>query len=909
MVDREFLGWDEPFLTKAVAWLLARRDELPQMWVVVPTAQSGRRLREALAEASGALLAPHVVTPGSFLQVHDGVAAADWIERLAWVEALEDVSDWSDFTALFPEPPGEGRNWASGMAQDFVQLRHTLQENGLLLTTAARKLVESVEADRWAALARLEAKVERVLHSWNATSRSRLLSETLPMPPESSRIVLVGVTEMPPLVERAWLTGTRHVTALIGAPVGEAAEFSSIGKPLPNWTARPLAQANGETLVAADPRQQAVEALRVLASIQTASNQVALGTADPAVGNELSRALTREGWVAFHPAEALPTRGLARFFKIWATYLADPSFANIASLLSLPETGILVGGKRAQKSQQLAELRNRWMVTRAEDLQGRLDSKKIRNETERQIAEDLLEMVKSLERWRTSLLAESFYGSLERFIRVLSKTTTTAEEEAAEMLAWLEEAAPLMKKVRRGIVFWLELMLAELPSPSPTPPAGRIIDIQGWLELFHEPGSHLVLCGMNDGKVPARSGGEPWLSESSRERLGLIKDTDRAARDAYLYHAMIQARLASGRVDVICGKSGETGDTLLPSRLLLAVTRAELPARVKLLFREVEPPEAGLRWQADWQWQPRAATPPQRLNVTSLGDYLSCPFRYYLKHVLSMRSAEPARMEWNARDFGNVAHEVLERWGRDAIARRADRPEVIHGWLSAELDRVVAEWFDKRAPLAVRIQTEALRQRLVWFSRTQAGLITEGWEVIDVERKIEVPVGEAKIIAKIDRIDRHRDTGHLRVLDYKTGKVTGVDHAHRKTLSAKSNLAAHLDLACPAVYEGEEKGKSVNFLWINLQLPLYAAALLDEGAALPTPCYFTLGATETEVAVHEWTHFEQADLDAARACADWVAEQIAKAVFWPPAEKVSYDDYTVLASGRNLAEMIAWPSS
>ena len=68
MMEREFLGWDRPFLTQAVAWLLERRDELPGMLVVVPTAQSGRRLREALAESAGALLAPKVVTPGSFLQ-------------------------------------------------------------------------------------------------------------------------------------------------------------------------------------------------------------------------------------------------------------------------------------------------------------------------------------------------------------------------------------------------------------------------------------------------------------------------------------------------------------------------------------------------------------------------------------------------------------------------------------------------------------------------------------------------------------------------------------------------------------------------------------------------------------------------------------------------------------------------
>ena len=108
MVEREFLGWDQPFLTRAVEWLLERRDDLPGMLVVVPTSQSGRRLRETLAAATGALLSPKVVTPGWFLQTRDDEAAADWMEQVAWVEVLEAVADWPAYEALFPAPPGAG---------------------------------------------------------------------------------------------------------------------------------------------------------------------------------------------------------------------------------------------------------------------------------------------------------------------------------------------------------------------------------------------------------------------------------------------------------------------------------------------------------------------------------------------------------------------------------------------------------------------------------------------------------------------------------------------------------------------------------------------------------------------------------------------------------------------------------
>ncbi len=902
MVEREFLGWDEPFLTRAVAWLLARRNELPGLLVVTPTAQSGRRLREALAEAGGAVLSPRITTPGSFLQSRDAEAAADWTDRLAWVEVLENVADWSEYEALFPEPPGDEKNWAGGLAQEMVKLRHSLQENGLLLATAARKLQETVEAGRWEALARLENLVEQKMRAWGVKSRSRVLAEGLKLPEGVSRIVLAGVPEMPPLVERALLAWPGRVTALIGAPEQESGNFSPLGRPRETWAERSLPWPDSVRVVA-DPRQQAVEALRVIGEMQTPSNELALGSPDTEVGDELARAFTREGWPAFHPAAAPPPGGLSRWLKLWAGWLADPTLATMADLLTLPETGILVSGKRAQKARRLAELRDRWMVVRTEDLQRRIAAEDFRNDLDKESAEELCRAAEALESWRGSFLGGNFSGTAERLLEILARTGPATADACAALRDWLTEAKPLMARVNRGAGFWIELMLSEIPVPAPLPPEGRVTDVQGWLELFHEPGRHLVLCGMNDGKVPARGGGEPWLSEASREMLGLIKDSDRAARDAFLYQSMAGARRGGGRVDVICGKSGAGGESLLPSRLLLAGTRDELPERVKMLFKEVEPPEAGLRWHADFQWTPRVAEPPQRLNVTSLGDYLTCPFRYYLKHVLKMQSAETGRAEWNARDFGTVAHEVLERWGRDTGARDLDQAAAIHRWLSAELDRVTAEWFGKRVPLAVRIQTEALRQRFAWLAEIQARHRADGWEVVDVERKIELPVGGAMIVAKIDRVDRHRETGRLRVLDYKTGKVEAVDKAHRKKLTAASTLPPHLSPDCPAVYTGEDKGKSADFLWHNLQLPLYAAALVKRGEPLPTPCYFSLRSTEGDVKIHEWTDFETADLDAAQHCADWVAAQIAAKVFWPPSEKVTYDDYAVLAAGRSFEEM------
>ncbi len=167
----------------------------------------------------------------------------------------------------------------------------------------------------------MENLLERKLRAWDLKSRSRVLAGGVVLPAEISGIVLAGVTGMPPLLERAWQAWHGPVTVLIGAPEHEAPAFSASGRPLACWTERTLPWpegATGSVRLVADSRQQAAEALRAVAETKTASNDVALGSADTETGDELARAFTRHGWPAFHPAAVPVTTGLARWFKLWA---------------------------------------------------------------------------------------------------------------------------------------------------------------------------------------------------------------------------------------------------------------------------------------------------------------------------------------------------------------------------------------------------------------------------------------------------------------------------------------------------------------------------------------------------------------------------------------------------------------
>ena len=113
------------------------------------------------------------------------------------------------------------------------------------------------------------------------------------------------------------------------------------------------------------------------------------------------------------------------------------------------------------------------------------------------------------------------------------------------------------------------------------------------------------------------------------------------------------------------------------------------------------------------------------------------------------------------------------------------------------------------------------------------------------------------------------------------------------------------DAGCPALFAGALNGRPAEFRWTNLQLPLYAVALKARDGVVPVQCYLTLGATEADVELREWSDFSEADLSAAGTCAGWIVGRITAGVFWPPAEKSRYDDFAVLAAGRTLDEMCA----
>ena len=83
---------------------------------------------------------------------------------------------------------------------------------------AAGRLRDGIEAERWAALAILEKRVERTLGGWGMRSKSTaLVDDRFVLPGTVEEIVVAGVTDPWPVVVRRWEEMKVPLTILVGA--------------------------------------------------------------------------------------------------------------------------------------------------------------------------------------------------------------------------------------------------------------------------------------------------------------------------------------------------------------------------------------------------------------------------------------------------------------------------------------------------------------------------------------------------------------------------------------------------------------------------------------------------------------------------------------------------------------------
>ena len=928
---RHFLDWDAPITRRVREWLLPQDEgpfDLSDTLVLVPTRQAARRLRETLASHSetvgSGLLSPVILTPGALLRATDTELrpATPAVVSAVWLDVLRGV-DTTDFPALFPRvaDPNDVA-WAADTGGQIQSLRGQIADGAYTLARVAAMGADVLdEPERWVDLATLETRYLERLQALGFrdphTARIRA-AEAPELPPGCSRVVVACVPDPVPLAIRALeeLETAHPVDILIHAPEALADQYDDWGRPQQaHWSSCPLSlPAPGPELqLTASPAAQAAAVCSSIAASEWGPADIAIGVPDRDVIPHLASAMESMGVAAYDPAEKkLPEHALFQLVDTLVTLVRDPSYRSVRRALRnadlLQHLKRSAGVEATALLNALDRVHNAYLPRSLSDLRAACDRERAIRAARVDVDVSLVPAIEYLERVRGLFAAGSPVAALqeslqavfaermlhsgraeddefERAARCINDTMMTLDDEALDGLGL--EAGDVLLLLRR--------LLSEAEYARERSGAKRL-DLEGWLELPWNDAPFLLLTGLNEGSVPDGRLSDAFLPDSLRTRLKLPDDATRLARDAYVLESLMVSRRDHGRTVLLLGKRSGRGDPLKPSRLLFRVEPDALAGQAEALFGEVAESRPQAPAALSFQLEPMAerlaplAKPIEKLSVTSFRNYLACPFRFYLQYAQEMERVDDEKEGLDARDFGVMVHHALEQMALHGEIWKTENPAELSAFLSDAAEAWARQRFGAQPALPVRIVLDAAQQRLHAAAQEQVKLYAEGWDIIAGEDRCTMTLAGMRIVGTIDRVDRHRESGVLRVIDYKSSNT------------AEKPEKVHLQNARDddpsyAVFQPAE-GRAQR--WTNLQLPLYAEMFRQEGEI--EVAYFDLPKSVTQTGLRPWTGFSQAHLESALRCAEGVIESIGAGIFWPPGRaETRIDDFEGLFSGRGEA--------
>jgi len=901
-ITRKFLGLNRPPLRLAGDYLIDRYEtgksvDMTDAVVVLPGSQATRRLSEILVQStedrSLVFTPPEIVTVGN-LPEHfyrpQRPFAKGLVQQLAWAKSLKQA-DAGTVGKILVAPPGKEDNAQWLELGGMLSALHTeLVADALdfeIVAERGTELDDFGERERWEALGEVQ---QAYLHTLDETGlwdiqTARLEAIKRQEGKTEKDVILVGTVDMTITLRQMIEQVPDQVTALIFAPEKWAERFDEHGCLMPDaWQDAEVPVQTEQVHLADGPAEQADRVARCLADYEGAyrPDDITIGLADEQITPFIQRQLDACG-VPSRSAAGMPMAETSPHVLLEAveSCLRNEGYFAFASLVRHPAIHAWIerhkiddgwlerlddyAGEHLQASlgqdwpsgdNSSAPVRELW--TRVSGLLDPLRGASRPLDQWNGPLRELLMTVYGYRDWdREEHHDKVALSTFEQINSLLAAHTTTIPE-------------PLMPVVGAADALRLTLTQLEKASiPAPVDPAA--VELVGWLELPLDDAPALVVCSFNEGYVPSSTGSDVFLPDRLRARLGIQDNRRRYARDAYSLCVLLETR---ERVDLIVGRKNADGDPLTPSRLLFATDAETTAARALAYFTAPQPihelpPLAG-RLMASREHPDFAiplpeplAEPITKLAVTAFRDYLACPYRFYLRHVLRLQTADDSAEELDGAQFGQLVHEVLRQFGEGPCNDSTDAEE-IRAFLNEALDKQATSAFGRYAKAVVKIQMEQLRLRLNAFATKQAEWAASGWRIEHSEvpgrgqcdAKLDVDGVPIALRGRIDRIDVNDETGERIIFDYKssdTGKTPEQTHRRREE-------------------------------WVDLQLPLYrhlAGSLGISGSIRLGYIVLPKDVSRVRFCIADWTNEDLADAD---EVASEVVRGIRRQVFWPPAD-------------------------
>ncbi len=906
-ITRMFIDWSRPLIPAVVDHLFERYSvlrvaDLRQVVVAFPSRHGLKRFDDLWARRTGGVgHPPRRITVGDLPELlYQPLRpfASELVQKLAWGEAVRTLPRHKMERVLGHLPDDADFDAWLSVGEMLWRTHIELAADGLNFGDVARlgaDLPGFREGPRWEAMREMQTTYLSTLDNlemWDQQT-ARLVAIERRECHTTQDIILVGAADLNIALRQMLDQVADRVTAYVHGPVELAERFDAHGCLIPHaWEHVDVELSEEQVAVVDGPPDQAravVERLRSLNGTRRI-DEITIGVPDERMVPVLRRVLGEADVACYRSIEStLRETSPYKLLMAVALWLEGERPSEFAELARHPA----ITGWLADQG-----VPSRWLMELDKFLARHLQSR--------------------LGKWPAAT-DDEHYNALKRAYDLVTALLAGMSVEARLLGEWADAVTEFLLTVYRHREFdlddpdsrlavescrriWQALSanqeVPELLMPAVTayqairmtlgscgsqsiPPEAQVegVELLGWLDLAQDDNRVLVLTNFNEGFIPSAVNADLFLPNALRQHLGLTDNARRYARDVHALQALLASR---DSVSLIVGRRNARNEPLVPSRLLFATDGSTIAARIRRFYgrkagevsstgsspadpRPVElltervsmVPKRERRLDIP---RPDVVVPPVgKLSVTAFRSYLACPYRFYLRHVLKLKTVEEDAVEMAPNVFGDFVHTVLSEFGRSPAAQSVDERTIRESVLGF-LDTTAVRWFGADPLPVVQIQLEQICRRLRAFAVWQTAQARDGWRIHAVERDLKMEFGRANklvVSGRIDRIDRHEATNRFRILDYKTSdKAKTPEKVHRS-----------------------------NDRWVDLQLPLYRHLAWNNGIQGELQLGYVSLSGEADESLLSMANWQDAELAEADQTAFDVVERILRGDFAPMSER------------------------
>jgi RecB family exonuclease len=315
------------------------------------------------------------------------------------------------------------------------------------------------------------------------------------------------------------------------------------------------------------------------------------------------------------------------------------------------------------------------------------------------------------------------------------------------------------------------------------------LQIMGVLETRVLDFENVIMTSVNEGVLPAGKSNTSFITHDLKHQFGLPKYTEKDAIYTYHFYHLLHR---SKNIALLYNNQSDGINAGEKSRFIYQLEIEKHPNHCidKIILApqiKIENKEARSISKTENVMARLKEISKKGFSPSALSSYVRNPIDFYFQKILKVREFEEVEEMVASNTLGTIVHDTLEAFYKplEGSFLSVEILSSLKKRINAEVKKQFEITFKKGTTDKGKnlIIFEVAKRYISNFINFEISEIKAGntIKVIQIEATLEVPIQiseldfPVKIGGKVDRVDEYN--GHIRIIDYKTGKVEQSDLA------------------------------------------------------------------------------------------------------------------------------------